>query len=77
MNFNRANGNFTLSYLQNPAIQAPTEIYLNEDFYYSNGYTVTLSPSDAATWKATSKNHIQVSATSSTSSKLLVTITPK
>jgi len=63
MSFDPETSNFILTYQINPSIEGPTEIYINEDFYYSNGFGVSITPSNAATWKRTKKNHVEVYAT--------------
>jgi len=62
MDFNPKDSYFQLAFNIDITINAPTEIYLNEDFYYSNGFTVTITPSNTAVWKKVSKNHIEISA---------------
>lgn len=77
--FNPETSAFQFTYAINAKISQPTEIYLNEAWYYPKGYTVTLSPSNAATWKATSTNHIAITTVSGTPDKtvLNVSINPK
>jgi endoglycosylceramidase len=79
MAFQPSNSHFVLSYAVDTSINQPTEIYLNEHLYYPNGFTVTLNPSAAASWKQVETNRIQVMASSSAKSAsiLTVTITPK
>ena len=36
------------------------QIYINEELHYVNGYTVTVTPSDAVQWSSPSKNMIHV-----------------
>jgi hypothetical protein len=54
-------------------ITAPTEIYLNEDLYYADGYSVTVSPAGKMAYTA-SKNLIQVSFTNATKTGDFLTI---
>jgi len=64
MSFEPSDSSFRLVYLIDPTAKAPTEIYLNEEYYYPNGFTVTITPSNAAVWKQVAKNHIEVYAAS-------------
>jgi len=56
---------FRLSFTINRAITAPTEIYLNEDWYYPKGYEVVVSPLGRLSWKSPAKNFIQVTPNAS------------
>jgi len=38
MNFNTNSGNFKARYTLNKAVTGPTVVYLNEDYWYPNGY---------------------------------------
>jgi hypothetical protein len=44
MVFNPDNSYFKLIYIINKKSGGPTEIYLNEALYYSNGFTVEIVP---------------------------------
>jgi len=55
---------FQLIYQVNTTITAPTEIFLNEAFYYPNGFTITILPKTAATWTKVSRNYITVTTSS-------------
>jgi len=79
MSFDPSTSNFQLTYNMNTTIQYPTIIYLNEAWYYPNGYTVAISPASAATWKSGGKNSILISAVSGTKNgqKLSVVIAAK
>lgn len=37
-----------------------TQIYINEQLHYINGYVITVTPSDATKWSSPSKNIIHV-----------------
>jgi len=46
MNFNTLTGTYKADFTVNTAIDAPTVIYLNEEYYYPNGVRVTLQADD-------------------------------
>lgn len=73
MDFNAETSEFQLIYNLDTTIQGPTVIFLNEKWYYPNGYQVRLSPSGLATWSKISTNYIQV--VGAKSGKLTVDIT--
>jgi len=58
--FNPVTYDFELAYNINLNATAPTEIFLNEEFFYSKGFTVTITPNNAATWSHISINLITV-----------------
>eukprot|EP01102_Stenamoeba_stenopodia_P008003 TRINITY_DN2266_c0_g1_i1.p1 TRINITY_DN2266_c0_g1~~TRINITY_DN2266_c0_g1_i1.p1 ORF type:complete len:535 (-),score=83.50 TRINITY_DN2266_c0_g1_i1:97-1647(-) len=70
---------FTLVYFTNTTITEPTEIYLNENWYYPNGYSVDLMPESALSWTSPSTNLVWVTPTPTTNSgvEVQVTITAK
>ncbi|KAL5482104.1 hypothetical protein EMCRGX_G022389 [Ephydatia muelleri] len=51
--FNAANGDFVLTFEANVTISSPTVIFLNEQLYYPNGYSVMIVPSNAASYTKT------------------------
>ncbi|GAM29176.1 hypothetical protein SAMD00019534_123520, partial [Acytostelium subglobosum LB1] len=51
--FDSESGKFSITYTINPNCQLPTEIYLNEDIYYPNGYTVEIVPNMIANYTST------------------------
>lgn len=42
INYGINNGTFTAQYTLNTSIDAPTEIYFNQDVYYKNGYRLSV-----------------------------------
>lgn len=65
MQFDPETSNFSLEYVVDKSISAPTEIYLNSEWYYPSGYTITFVPPTAATYQVIDKNHIAITASSS------------
>jgi endoglycosylceramidase len=49
MSFNITTHDFQLRYLQNSSCVLPTEIYVNTEYHYPNGYQVKIHPEDIAT----------------------------
>lgn len=49
MEFNPNHGEFQLAFI--PTSTQPTEIFLNEKYYYSNGFQVKMIPENAGVWK--------------------------
>lgn len=41
------------------------QIYLNEELHYPKGYEVSITPSNAATYRSSAKNHIEVTHSAS------------
>jgi len=52
-----SSGNFTLSFVANASAGA-TEVYLNEDLHYPNGYAVAVSPEDCLAVNSSEKNRL-------------------
>ena len=82
MSFTSANATFVLRYkYRNIANNgAATTIYLNQAWYYSNGFQVAIKPSKAAQPKVVGPNTIQIKENISVikeGSIITVTITPK
>jgi len=67
---------YTLTYTMNQNSELPTEIYLSEEFYYPNGYTVQLFPSYSATWNTTSKNQIYITRNLGATGTITIIISP-
>jgi len=78
MKFDSSTGYFYLVFKINTTIQAPTEIFLNEKFYYPNGFSVTISP-DVATYTAVSTNYINITPKTNAKNgqQVIVTISAK
>ncbi|KAN0030386.1 hypothetical protein ACTA71_010151 [Dictyostelium dimigraforme] len=73
MSFNPTNGDFSLSYTINTTITQPTQIYLNQDLHYPNGFTTTIS-SGTVTISNPQKNLIYVLPNSNTINQSTITI---
>lgn len=56
---------------------ANTEIYINQPYYYPNGFQVAVSPASAATVKQVSPFQLEVVHASGASGRLQVQITAK
>ncbi|KAJ4461998.1 putative Glycoside hydrolase [Paratrimastix pyriformis] len=68
---------YNLKYNPNPAAKGPTEIYLNEAWYYPHGFDVTITPPGAAQWAKVATNRIEVTHTAaSRGTTVQITITP-
>eukprot|EP01114_Cavostelium_apophysatum_P023075 TRINITY_DN8580_c0_g1_i1.p1 TRINITY_DN8580_c0_g1~~TRINITY_DN8580_c0_g1_i1.p1 ORF type:complete len:268 (-),score=43.04 TRINITY_DN8580_c0_g1_i1:53-856(-) len=65
---------FELVYVMNTNIDAPTVIYLNEGWYYPNGFDVNLTPSSYANWTSPSNNTIFITANSGTANGVTLTV---
>mmetsp|Transcript_46707 Transcript_46707/g.117590 ORF Transcript_46707/g.117590 Transcript_46707/m.117590 type:complete len:646 (-) Transcript_46707:43-1980(-) len=74
MKYNRTDESFVLRFVASPParlFQAPTEIYLNEEMHYPNGYEVSVSPS-GCTFQEFSKNHVFVYLARVTNFRMIV-----
>lgn len=61
MLFNSTTSDFTLRYVTAPGVTLPvTEIYLHEEYYYPQGYQVTIDPPLFASWSSPSRRRIEV-----------------
>ena len=60
MNFNNDTHEFVLKYIPDPDIVLPTEIYLNENFHYPNGYRLIIKPSAWASFYYIQKNKLYI-----------------
>ena len=76
MSFNSTTAAFKLSYSSSPSCKKPTEIFLNEQLHYPNGFHVVVSPAEAA-WVHSATNQIQVTVQSTLQVDVIVEITAK
>ncbi|EAL72387.1 hypothetical protein DDB_G0270074 [Dictyostelium discoideum AX4] len=74
MSFNPANSDFSFSYNINTTITQPTQIYLNQDIYYPNGFTTNII-TGTATVSIPQKNLIYILPNSNTINQSTITIT--
>jgi len=74
MFFDSTTSYFKLVFQQDTTIAAPTVIFLNQQFYYPNGFTVTITPSSAANWQQVEKNYIQVLSLPETTNRQTVQV---
>ncbi|KAK9704588.1 hypothetical protein K7432_010095 [Basidiobolus ranarum] len=51
MHFDDSNGSFTLEWVANPKIMAPTEINFSKRINYPNGYTISTVPENVIMWR--------------------------
>jgi len=56
MNFNVNTSDFTATFRLNASITLPTEIYINEQYWYPNNYTITISPENGKSFTIPSTN---------------------
>jgi endoglycosylceramidase len=56
--FDPKTSEFRFIYAVNTTISQPTEIYLNEAWYYPNGYNIVLSPPNVVQWKSPATNKV-------------------
>ncbi|EGG14323.1 hypothetical protein DFA_12093 [Cavenderia fasciculata] len=75
MSFNTTSGEFSMVYTMNPNIQEPTEIYLNENVHYPNGYTFTVSPSKDVVIASTQTNRLLLTNNNNQPIDVTITIT--
>ena len=58
------NGTFVANYTLNTSVSAPTEVFFNEEVYYTNGYQLSVvindSPVDGIEIYTTQKNYIRI-----------------
>jgi len=77
MNFDSSNGIFNLSFNYDKSITQPTEIYLNKEFYYPNGYKLITTPTQAVSWKEVELNRIHINVQPISDGKIIkITIMP-
>ncbi|KAF2069016.1 hypothetical protein CYY_009664 [Polysphondylium violaceum] len=73
MNFDPLSSDFQFKYYINTSISEPTIIYLNQEFYYSNGFTVNITTGDAM-YKVVEPNNVYVIPTSTTINNSLIVV---
>ena len=61
--FDYKSGYFVASFLLDTSFTSATELYLNEDLHYTNGFNVVVSPSGSLSWRKIQKNKIEFTAT--------------
>lgn len=66
MKFNNATKEFYLEYELCEECKGETEIYLNEDIHYTNGFDVVVSDEQKVQWYQPKKNRVHVKAMNST-----------
>jgi len=60
MQFDPSSAYFVLTYKTNNRAKGPTEIYLNQEFWYPDGFQVSIVPPQAASWTQSEYNRIRV-----------------
>jgi endoglycosylceramidase len=73
--FDPKTSHFELVFNANNSISEPTEIYLNEEFYYPNGFNVKIEPENSAAWSSPKQNYVFVTFTQNTNQGQQLTIT--
>lgn len=73
MSFDVNSARFELVFTPEPSCSADTEIFLNEAWYYPNGFTVTFTPSDGGSYKSIAMNRIAVTAQTTGELALVIT----
>ncbi len=77
MSFNSTTKEFNLVYTILPNCAMPTEIYLNEQIHYPQGFTVNISPANAARWEQPEKNYLAIHHQINTPTLLSIQIVAK
>jgi endoglycosylceramidase len=72
--FNTTNSAFKLVYQASDCNNMPTEIYASKDFHYENGFTVNISPANAATYKVVDEVFIYVQHSASVKPGDVITV---
>lgn len=72
--FDPTTSTFKFSFIINTNITSPTEIYLNQAWYYPNGYKVAINPPEFARWESPSKNMVYILPTSTTPSGATISV---
>lgn len=57
VSFDPVSAAFLLSFAANPAITAPTIVFLNRKLFYPRGATVAVSPAGSLTWRQGAMAH--------------------
>jgi len=73
--FDAATDLYTFQYRIDPAIDAPTEIFVAATLRYPNGFDVTIEPETAAEWYSAQPHLVFVEATARALPHQLVTVT--
>eukprot|EP01090_Pellita_catalonica_P023733 TRINITY_DN9932_c0_g1_i1.p1 TRINITY_DN9932_c0_g1~~TRINITY_DN9932_c0_g1_i1.p1 ORF type:complete len:509 (+),score=68.22 TRINITY_DN9932_c0_g1_i1:26-1552(+) len=78
MNFDPATSQFLLEYSINTGIKEPTEIYLNEEWYYPAGYNIGILPKGSVTVTSPKTNILHLTpASAANGAKITVHISKK
>jgi len=75
--FDPYGGRYTATFSLNTGIFTSSEIYLNEDIHYPNGFSVSIYPPESVSWRKAAKNILLLTATNSAQNgqSIYVTIT--
>ena len=73
--YDAATRQYVLTYRINPAIGAPTEIFVPVTLHYTTGFNITVAPASAATWSLPEPHLVHVDPTASTEPDQLITVT--
>ena len=75
MNFNTQTLAFSLQFQADASIKAPTVIFASQDFWYTSGFDISVSPSATNQVTRTKRNFVEI--TSSASGPVTVSIVHK
>ncbi len=74
MNFDE--GKFQLIFHSFPDSSVPTEIYLNQELWYPNGFSVKISPENSLVWNQVEENYLEFWNKNSVQELITIDITP-
>jgi hypothetical protein len=60
MHFDPSSAYFVLVYKKSNSVKGTTEIYLNQEFWYPDGFQVSIVPPQAASWTQHEYNRIRI-----------------
>lgn len=77
MKFDNNTNIFELEFVSNPAIIQPTEIYLNENLHYPQGFYTAIDPKGSVKVMQTEANRLQVITSVNEEIDIKIVIFPK
>ncbi|CAF3840020.1 unnamed protein product [Rotaria sordida] len=72
MSFDPTTANFELRFIINTDIEKPTVIYLNEEFNYSHGIIINVTPLDSLVWTSSIHNYYEFIPAASTKNRTMI-----
>ena len=73
--FEYASKRYELQYLIDPAIAAPTEVFLPMTIHYPTGVNITVTPASAVTWSRPRPHQLWIEPTAAAQPNQLITVT--